>query len=456
MNGGSTSASPPGQWTADELMHGKAGDVSPPTSPNGSATTSGGQKKRFSMKAMRSPAKKSTDPLDWGMPGHLTKEEVDVFMKFRDEVEKRGGEFKSTVYSFSLIEGEAYCLTRWLRARKFVYDDVIAMVEEATEVRADARKHEFYPDPVSALGCGPSLFMHCYPQLYPGKAKNGCPIFISKPGVLNTDAMECITSLDGILKFHWHVMMHDYKQRLMEHKKAHPDFCNFQTVTVIDLEHLSTSQLSKRALSIVKTQTAIDSVCFPETMNRTLVINAPRFFSMTWGIIKGWIDPRTASKIELISSRKTWEARLRELCDEDEIPSDYGGKGPATTSALEKEYAPEGVLQEHFQLVHVGSSGHYNVAVPAGSEMEVTVWSRSVNEVIVSIVDENVKSKVFVGGVTFTHTGGTGDNDKPSSLLLTKERIVGPAKTKIKFESKAGRFSSAGNYFVSCSMFEKK
>ncbi|KAK1749150.1 CRAL/TRIO domain-containing protein [Skeletonema marinoi] len=456
MNGGSTSASPPGQWTADELMHGKAGDVSPPTSPNGSATTSGGQKKRFSMKAMRSPAKKSTDPLDWGMPGHLTKEEVDVFMKFRDEVEKRGGEFKSTVYSFSLIEGEAYCLTRWLRARKFVYDDVIAMVEEATEVRADARMHEFYPDPVSALGCGPSLFMHCYPQLYPGKAKNGCPIFISKPGVLNTDAMECITSLDGILKFHWHVMMHDYKQRLMEHKKAHPDFCNFQTVTVIDLEHLSTSQLSKRALSIVKTQTAIDSVCFPETMNRTLVINAPRFFSMTWGIIKGWIDPRTASKIELISSRKTWEARLRELCDEDEIPSDYGGKGPATTSALEKEYAPEGVLKEHFQLVHVGSSGHYNVAVPAGSEMEVTVWSRSVNEVIVSIVDENVKSKVFVGGVTFTHTGGTGDNDKPSSLLLTKERIVGPAKTKIKFESKAGRFSSAGNYFVSCSMFDKK
>ena len=242
-------------------------------------------------------------------------------MKFRDEVEKRGGEFKNTVYSFSLIEGEAYCLTRWLRARKFVYQDVIAMVEEATEVRADARKHDFYPDPVSALGCGPSLFMHTYPQLYHGKAKNGCPLFISKPGVLNTDGMECITSLDGILKFHWHVMIHDFKNRLMEHKKAHPDFCNFQTVTVIDLEHLSSSQLSKRALSIVKTQTAIDSVCFPETMNRTLVINAPRFFSLTWSIIKGWIDPRTASKIELISSRKSWEARLRELCLATVLPA---------------------------------------------------------------------------------------------------------------------------------------
>ena len=377
-------------------------------------------------------------------------------MKFRDEVEKRGGEFKNTVYSFGLIEGEAYCLGRWLRARKFVYDDVIAMVEEATEVRADAGKHGFYPDPVSALGCGPSLYMHMYPQLYHGKAKNGCPVFISKPGVLNSDGMECITSLDGILKFHWHVMLHDFKNRLIRHKEQHPDFCNFQTVTIIDLEHLSSAQLSKRALSIVKTQTAIDSVCFPETMNRTLIINAPRFFSLTWNIIKGWIDPRTAGKIELISSRKSWEARLKELCEVSEIPSDYGGTGQATTVTMEKEFSPEGVMHEYFETVYVGSSGHATVEVPAGQEVEVTLWTRSINEVVASVVDQNDKTKVFVSGTSFKHTGGTGDNDKPSSMLLTKNRIAGPAKLKIKFESKAGRFSSAGTYFVACSLYEKK
>ena len=74
MNGSSSSVSP-SPWTADELMHGKIGEG--PKSPNGSAagTKKGG---RFSMKAMRSAAK--VDPLDWGMPGHLTKEEVDVFV----------------------------------------------------------------------------------------------------------------------------------------------------------------------------------------------------------------------------------------------------------------------------------------------------------------------------------------------------------------------------------------
>lgn len=372
-------------------------------------------------------------------------------MKFRDEVEKRGGEFKNTVYSFGDIEGEAFCLTRWLRARKFKYDDVIAMIEEATEVRADARKHEFYPDPVLALGCDTSVYQAQYPQLYHGHAKNGCPVFISKPGVLNVDGMECITTLDGILKFHWHVMMHDYKNRLLKHKESHPDFSNFQCVVVIDLDHLSTGQLSQKALSIVKTQTAIDSVCFPETMNKTLVINAPRFFSLTWNIIKGWIDPRTAGKIELISSRKNWEARLLEIVDEDQLPSDYGGKGMATTDTLAKE-APEGVTKQHHDLVHVRSSGHTTVDVPAGGELEVKVYTRATTEVTISIVDESKKT-VYAPGVQVKHTGGTEENDKPTSVVITKERIKGPVKARIQIDSKGGRFSAAGSYMVACNIY---
>jgi len=373
-------------------------------------------------------------------------------MKFRDEVEKRGGEFRNTIYSFGDIEGEAFCLTRWLRARKYKLDEVIKMVEEATEVRADARKVDFYPNSEEALGCEVGVFMAQYPQLYHGFAKNGCPVFISKPGVLNTDGMECITTLDGILKFHWHVMIHDYKLRLAKHKEENPDFNNFQCVCIIDLEHLSAAQLSQRALSIIKTQTAIDSVCFPETMNKTLVINAPRFFSMTWGIIKGWIDPRTAGKIELISSRKSWEARLRELVDEDQLPSDYGGKGTATTTTLAKE-VPEGVLKQHHQLVHVRSSGHTTVEVPAGRELEIMVYTRSTAKVSVSVVNDSDKKAVYVPAVAVQHTGGTGENDKPSKVLITKERLKGPLKARVLIESKGGRFSTAGNYMVAASIY---
>jgi len=426
-------------WSVEQIMGG-ATDLGSSPSSNGS----------FRKMSKQGPV--GASPMDWGMPGHLTKEELDVFMKFREEVEKRGGDFKNTVYSFGEIEGEAFCLTRWLRARKFKYDDVVKMVEEATEVRADASALDFYPVPSLVLGCEVGAFMAQYPQLYHGFAKNGCPVFISKPGVLNTDGMECITTLDGILKFHWHVMMHDYKKRLLEHKEKHPGFNNFQCVCVIDLNLLSTSQLSQRALSILKTQTAIDSVCFPETMNRTLVINAPRFFSMTWGIIKGWIDPRTAGKIELISGRKIWEARMRELIDEDQLPSDYGGKATATTVTLAKQ-VPEGVTQQHHQLVYVRLRGHTSFDVPSGCEVEVKIYTRSATLSACSIVDDSDEKKVYVPAVAIQHTGGTGENDKPSTVLITKERLKGPVKARVLIESKGGRLSSAGNYMVAALIY---
>ena len=108
----------------------------------------------------------------------------------------------------------------------------------------------------------------------------------------------------------------------------------FECFCVLDLNKLTTSQLSRRALAIIKEQAAIDSVCFPETMSKMLIVNAPTYFSATWGIIKGWLDARTAAKIEVISSRSTMEKRLLEFIDSDQLPKDYGGTGPDTSDSM--------------------------------------------------------------------------------------------------------------------------
>lgn len=393
--------------------------------------------------------KGSTSPMDWGMPGELTKEEVDVFMKFREIVEQRGGEFRNTIYSFSEEEGEAYTLCRWLRARKFKLNDVIAMVEEATEVRKDARMKGFYPDPVEALGADPSIYLTLYPQCYSGVAKTGAPVFYSKPGVLNVDGMECITSLDGILKYHWYVMMHDYANRLRAQKAKDPEFSRFECVAVMDLDHLTTAQVSQRALNIIKTQTAIDSVCFPETMQKMLIINAPRFFSLSWKIIKGWIDPRTAGKIEIISSRSSWEKRLKELIKLDQLPSDYGGTGPSTDVTL-MEDTSRGVKRMVTELMHLRSHASHSFDIFAGEEAEISVFTRGTSGAFFSLADGSSKKGVsYVEKVNVTHVGPTDELSPPSSILLTESigRIKGPAKIKVKADSKGGRFS-AENYLI--------
>lgn len=170
------------------------------------------------------------DPMLWGVPGHLTSEEADVFFRFKDAVETRGPDFKDTIYCFGEIEGEVWALCRWLRARKFDFDKVMEMIDEANQTRAEAKKMDFYPNPTDALGVDKSLFFAQFPQLYSGSAKNGSTLFFSKPGVLNVDGIQCLTTLNGIIEFHWYIMMHDFAQRLRAKKEADPE--NFKRSVV--------------------------------------------------------------------------------------------------------------------------------------------------------------------------------------------------------------------------------
>jgi hypothetical protein len=278
---------------------------------------------------------------------------VSLQTKFKEEVEKRDADFRSTLYSFGEEEGEVFCLCRWLRARKYVYDDVIKMVEEATETRKEAKSKDFYPDPKEALGCDMATYFAQYPQLYSGFAKNGAPVFISKPGVLNVDAVECITTLEGIVNFHWYIMQRDFADRLRAQKAKDPRFKRFECVCILDLDGLTLGQLTSRALTIIKEQAAIDSICFPETMCKMYIVNGPRFFGATWKLIRGWLDPRTAGKIEVVSDRKNWTKKLLDVVEEDQLPEDYGGKGPNTQATIENDNFAGNLKRMHTEVLYL-------------------------------------------------------------------------------------------------------
>lgn len=394
------------------------------------------------------------NPLMWGVPGYLTKEEADAYFKFKEEVNSRGDDVRKTVYSFGEIEGEVWTLTRWLRARKFVLEDTVKMIEEATECHKGPRENDYYADPTVALGCEVSTYFSNYPQLYTGKAKNGAPIFISKPGVLNVDAVECITTLDGILKFHWFVEMHDFGNLLRKEKESNSDFKLFQCFSILDLDSLTTSQLTSKALAIIKEQSAVDSLCFPETMSKMFIINCPRFFSASWRLIKGWLDPRTASKIEVISSKKEAVAKLLELIDEDQLPSDYGGKGPDTKETLRHDIKGD-AIKLRTEMLYLRGSGSTSLEIAAGEFVEIEVWTRSTAGGGFTVVDNNDKKKVYMDKVEVKHQGDGSESERPTCITMTKERIAGPKHIKLKAESNAGRFS-CHNYLVVFKFYEKQ
>lgn len=389
-------------------------------------------------------------PLDWGRPGELTQAEVDTYVEFQKIVETRGGDFRDTIYSFGEIEGEEYALCRWLRARKFKLDQVVEMVEQATECRAGAKKDDFYPDPKATLGVETYIYISQYPQLYSGYDKNGVPVFISKPGILNVNGISSITQFSGILKYHWYAMMHDFKNRLQAQKKANPDtFTRFECITILDLDGLSVSAITQMALRIVKEQSHIDSLCFPETLSRMVIVNAPRVFSATWNMIKGWLDPRTISKIDLISNRSAWEKRLKELIDEDQLPVDYGGKAEDTKTTMIKEAISE-FKRLFTKVLSVRSTDSALVKLEAGETMEVIVFTRSKSGGAFDVEDAKDKKKdKFVRKFIVKHTGGDSLEDDPPTRATVVKDLKGPCEINIKAATLGSKLS-ASIFLVVC------
>mmetsp|Transcript_25173 Transcript_25173/g.53669 ORF Transcript_25173/g.53669 Transcript_25173/m.53669 type:complete len:423 (+) Transcript_25173:220-1488(+) len=418
-NGTSSSEIPHSNWTKEQLMV---------TNPNDKVA-----------------------PALWGRPGHLTAEETSTYLKFKETVELRGGDFKDTLYCFGEEEGEVYALCRWLRARKFVLQDVMIMLEEAIKCSAEAKKFKFYPEPATALGCDEAIYNAQYPQVYSGFAKNGSPLFISKVGVLNIDAVECITTVTNIVKYHWYVQMHDYARRLRAHKKIDPNFTRFECVCVLDLANLTVGQLNSRTLKILKDQMEIDSLCFPETLNKMYLINCPSFFAVTWKMIKNWIDPRTSDKVEVLSSRKTWEKALLEYVDEEQLPSDYGGKGPITKDTMEKEGFTGNLKRLHTEVLYLRTSGSVTYDIYPGEELEIAVYTRSNSGAKFSVSSGKT---TFVGDVEAKHIGEDFEI-LPTKVQLTKTKIKGPDSIKVKADSMGSRFTrSTSNFLVVLSVYD--
>ena len=228
---------------------------------------------------------------------------------------------------------------------------------------------------------------------------------------------------------------------------------SFECVCVLDLDKLTTSQLSRKALTIIKEQAAIDSVCFPETMAKMLIINAPTFFAATWRIIKGWLDPRTAAKIEVISNRSACEKRLAELANLDQLPSDYGGTGPSTEQILAQAFAGADDKLET-KMLYVRGHGSEVVDVPTGYQLIVKVYTRSTAGGNFSLHNADSKDAILPA-VLVKHAGTDDTTERPTHVTLNEEQpIVGPKKVKVKVDSNAGRFSTQ-NFLVVFSLLKK-
>jgi len=174
-------------------------------------------------------------------------------------------------------------------------------------------------------------------------------------------------------------------------------------------------------------------------MYKMIIVNAPRFFSLTWRIIKGWLDSRTASKIEIFSNKISMKERLLELVDADQLPEDYGGTGQHTIATM-KNNIPSGMIRIASKLLSFRIHDSYVFRLDKGEEVDIIVYTRGTYGASLSIYDQH-KEKIITG-VDVIHKGRENmENEMPTQERLNKSRISGPLNLKIKAETMSGRKS---------------
>jgi hypothetical protein len=91
--------------------------------------------------------------------------------------------------------------------------------------------------------------------------------------------------------------------------------------------------------------------------------------------------------------------------------------------------------------------------VPAGEEVEIQVFTRSQAGGKFHITNADTKFDL-APIVEVKHTGTGDETERPTHVTISKDRIKGPLKIKIKGDSNAGRFARQ-NFLVVFFHFRK-
>ena len=169
---------------------------------------------------------------------------------------------------------------------------------------------------------------------------------------------------------------------------------------------------------------------YPETLHCMLVLNAPSFFSMSWVLIKAFIDPRTARRIKVFSSGSKGLQALNDLVDSSKIPPDYGGTGQSIAAALLEQGSDPNVKRQNIQLLHIKKKNHSascSIELAAGEVVVVRVYTRSASEASFSVKRNGEVVKAELVAQPHFETGAP-----PTSNCTLLAKVEGPGTIVIK------------------------
>jgi len=211
-------------------------------------------------------------------------------------------------------------LLRFLRARKFDLEKTMEMFKKFLQWRIDMHVDElresFEMDNLIEI-------KKLYPHGYHRTDKLGRPVYIELYDKTDVNGLFKVTTEEKMVKYY-------IKQYERQMKYIFPA-CSAvvqkpveQSCTILDANGIGIFSLVGPIKGFVKLASDIGQDYYPEMLGKMTIINVGFLFRAIWSMVKGFIDPKTQSKISLLKS--SYKEELLKLIDEDKLPSFLGGK----------------------------------------------------------------------------------------------------------------------------------
>jgi len=159
-----------------------------------------------------------------------------------------------------------------------------------------------------------------WPHEYHGVDRRGHPIYIEKTATVDPTAMMEF-GVDRLKEFH--IQMQETNNWIKEKQTEKSGYTTYKGIVIMDMFDFGMKHCSSTFYDPIQQIITIDQYYYPESLYKLYLINCPWAFRAIWKVIKPWLHPLTAARIEILGT--DYLEHLQELIDDDQIPRYLGG-----------------------------------------------------------------------------------------------------------------------------------